>query len=169
MTERGDRVRVTSRTGSARRFLGDLMKFTELKFRHQTRRIDFWSSQTRGELAPYVSPPCVETFNSKVIKKDFLPEQTSRYVFSNFEIPIFFIWSVVMNIICLFRTWLYSCIWLCYNFLLIIYSKKIIFESRNSNFKTINIKIVNAHESVTIQKSDLYEEIKPELFQAVAM
>ena len=87
MTERGDRVRVRSRTGSVWRFVGDLKKVRELSARHQTRRSDFWSSQTRGELAPYggalelgakwirqhskicVSPPYVETFNSKLIKR----------------------------------------------------------------------------------------------------
>ena len=86
MTERGDSVQVTSRTGSARRFVGDLKKVRELNTRRQTRRLDFWSSQTQGELAPYggcsrwgpnewdsiedcVSPPYVETFNSKLIKK----------------------------------------------------------------------------------------------------
>ena len=47
-----DGVRVTSRTGSARRFVGDLKKVRELSTRRQTRRIDFWSSQARGELAP---------------------------------------------------------------------------------------------------------------------
>ena len=33
--------------------------------------------------------------------------QTSRDVFSNFEIPMFFICFIVMNIICLFHTWQY--------------------------------------------------------------
>ena len=33
-------------------------------------------------------------------------------MFSNFEIPMFFICYIVMNIICLFRTWPYSCLWL---------------------------------------------------------
>ena len=32
---------------------GDLNKVRESKIRGQTRRIDFWSSQARGELAPY--------------------------------------------------------------------------------------------------------------------
>ena len=43
-------------------------------------------------------------FNSKLIKR-FRTWTRSRYVFSNFEIPMFFICSIVMNIICLFRTW----------------------------------------------------------------
>ena len=34
-------------------------------------------------------------------------------MFSNSEIPMFFICSIVMNITCLFRTWPYSCIWQC--------------------------------------------------------
>ena len=49
----GDWVRVTSRTGSAWRFVGDLKKVRELSTRRQTRRIDFRSSQTRSKLAPY--------------------------------------------------------------------------------------------------------------------
>ena len=70
--------------------------------RRQTRRIDFWSSQVRGERAPYggrtrlgpnewdgiencVSPPYVETVNSKLIKR-FRTWTRSRYVFPNFEI-----------------------------------------------------------------------------------
>ena len=97
MTERGDRVRVTSRTGSALRFVGDLKNVRELNTRRQTRKIDFWSSQTRGELAPYggrsrwglneydskedcVSPPYVETFNSELIKR-YRIQTRSRYVF----------------------------------------------------------------------------------------
>ena len=51
-----------------------------------------------------VSPPYVETFNSKLIKR-FCTWTRGRYAFSNSEIPMF--------IICLFRTWPYSCIWLC--------------------------------------------------------
>ena len=38
---RGYRVRVTSRTGSARRILVDLKKSVELKTEHRTRRVDF--------------------------------------------------------------------------------------------------------------------------------
>ena len=49
----GDGVRVTSRTWSVQRFVENWKKVVELKIRRQTRRIDFWSSQTRGELAPY--------------------------------------------------------------------------------------------------------------------
>ena len=52
-TKRGDRVRVTSRTGRALGFVENWKKVRELSTRRQTRRIDFWSSQTRGELAPY--------------------------------------------------------------------------------------------------------------------
>ena len=46
MTERGDRVRVTSRPGSAWRFVGDLKKVRELN----TRR---GGSTFGDELAPY--------------------------------------------------------------------------------------------------------------------
>ena len=58
----------------------------------------------------HVSLPYVETFNSKLIIL------RSRYVFSNFEIHMFFICSIVINIRCPFHpfhTWPYSCIWLC--------------------------------------------------------
>ena len=92
----------------------NLKKVRESSTRRQTRRIDFWSSQTQGKLAPYegrtwwrpndsiedcVSPPYVETFNSKLIKR-FRTWTRSRYVFSNSEIPMFFICTIVMNIIC---------------------------------------------------------------------
>ena len=110
----------------------------ESSTRHQTRRIDFWSSQARDELAPYegrtrwgpnesdsiedcVSPPYVETFNSKLIKR-FRTRTRSRYVFSNSEIPMFFICSIVINIRCPFHpfcTWPYSCIWLWNSFSLL--------------------------------------------------
>ena len=119
----------------------NLKKVRELSTRRQMRRFDFWSLQTRGELAPYgarwgetnlcalwgplemgikwiedcVSPPCVKTFNSKLIKR-FCTWTRSCYMFSNFEIPMFFIYSIVINIrypFHPFRTWPYSCIWLC--------------------------------------------------------
>ena len=86
MTERGDRVRVMSRTGSALRFVGDLKKVRELKTRRRTSRFDFWGSLRRDEFAcrgcrTRMGPdeeasikrlclsPCVETFNSQVIKR----------------------------------------------------------------------------------------------------
>ena len=43
--------------------------------------------------------PYVETFNSKLIKR-FRTWTRSRYVFSNFEIPMFFICSIVMEHFC---------------------------------------------------------------------
>ena len=108
----------------------NLKEVRELRMRRQTRRIDFWSSRAWGEPAPYggrtrrgpneqdniedcVSPPYVETFNSKV--KRFRTWTRSRSVFSNSEIPMFFICSIVINIRCPFHpfcTWPYSCIWL---------------------------------------------------------
>ena len=110
--ETGDGVRVTSRTGSVQRFMENWKNVRELNTRRQTKRFDFCSSQTRGELAPYggrsrwgpneydiiedcVSPPYVETFNTKLIKR-FRTWTRSRYVFSNFEIPMFFICSIVL-------------------------------------------------------------------------
>ena len=67
-----------------------------------------FAAQDRGQMnkRDCVSPSNVETFNSKLIKR-FRTKTRSRYVFSNFEIPMFFICTIVMNIICLFRTWLY--------------------------------------------------------------
>ena len=38
-----------------------------------------------------ISLPYVETFNSKVIK-GFVPEQRSRKCFTNFEIPMFYVY-----------------------------------------------------------------------------
>ena len=55
-----------------------------------------------------VSPPYVETFNSKLIKR-FRTWTRSSYVFLRF---LFFIYSI-----CLFCTWPYSCIWLRNNLL----------------------------------------------------
>ena len=71
-----------------------------------------YGGQMNDSIEDCVSPPYVETFNSKLIKR-FRIWTRSRYVFSNFEIPMFFIWSSVMNIVCPFRTCPYSCIWLC--------------------------------------------------------
>ena len=51
MTERGDRVRVTSRTGSAQRFVKNLKKVRELITRRQKRMFDFWGSLRRDEFA----------------------------------------------------------------------------------------------------------------------
>ena len=97
-------------------------KLESWKTRRRTRRFDFWGSLRRDEFArrgirtrsgakwirrhsEIVSlSPYVETFNSKLIKR-FHTWTRSPYVFSNFEIPMFFICSIVMNIICLFRTW----------------------------------------------------------------
>ena len=39
--KRGYRVRVTSRTGSARKILGDFEKVNRVDTRHPTRRVDF--------------------------------------------------------------------------------------------------------------------------------
>ena len=99
--ETGDGARVTERTGSAQRFVENWKKVRKLSTRRQTRRFDFWGSQTRGEFAPYggrsrwwpnesdsiedcVSPHYVETFNSKLIKR-FRTRTRSRYVLRVFE------------------------------------------------------------------------------------
>ena len=114
----------------------------ELGTRRQTRRIDFWSTQTRGELTPYGGRSrrgplkigakwirqhrrlCLSSLrrNSKLIKR-FRNWTRDRYVFSNSEIPLFIIWSIVMNIIFPFRTWPYSCIWLRNNIPLTLFER----------------------------------------------
>ena len=97
----------------------------ESGFGHQTRRIDFgarrreanlrpmggrssWGPNEKDSIEDCVSPPYVETFNSKLIKR-FRTWTRSSYVLLRF---LFFIYSIVMNITCLFCTWPYSCIWL---------------------------------------------------------
>ena len=113
--KRGYRVRMMSRTGSARRILGIWRKLEELRL--DTGR-DGWLSLVRGglgqlshemgggrwkgrnrkivPLSPYVEKP----LNSKVIKS-FVPELGSRKCFSCFEIPMFCV--TYMNIECPFR------------------------------------------------------------------
>ena len=51
--KRGERVRVTSRTGSTRRIWGILKKSVELRTRHRTRRVDFRGSNRLDEFARY--------------------------------------------------------------------------------------------------------------------
>ena len=72
---------MTSRTGSAQRFLGELKESLRVETRRLTRRFDFWGSLRRDEFARtreepdeeanikrlFLSP-YVETFNSTVIK-----------------------------------------------------------------------------------------------------
>ena len=97
--KRGYRVRVTSRTGSAWRFLGDFEKVRELS---PVSEEDGWLSLARGGLGQvshemgggrwksqnrknvYLSPYVEEPLNSKVIES-FVPEQRSRYVIFEFR------------------------------------------------------------------------------------
>ena len=82
--ETGDKVQVTSHTGSTRRTLGISKKVKELKNRRRTRRFDFWGSLRRDEFARHgcrtrkgpdeeagikwlCLSPYVETFNSKIL------------------------------------------------------------------------------------------------------
>ena len=103
--KRGYRVRVTSRTGSARRILGILKKSVSrvetwtpnekgwLSLRQVLHEMGSrWKSQNRKKvyLAPYVEEP----LNSKVIKS-FVPELRSRKCFSCFEIPMFYIYIYI--------------------------------------------------------------------------
>ena len=106
--KRGYRVRMTSRTGSARRIWGIWRKLVELRL--DTGR-DGWLSLARGGLGqvshkmgvgadekagiermcislPYVEEP----LNSKVIKS-LVPEERSRKCFSCFEIPMFYLYG----------------------------------------------------------------------------
>ena len=122
---RRNRVRVTSRTGSARRFMwefeerqswvqdakregsifGALRREANLLPMEAARdeACSRWGPNEQDSIEDCVSPPYFETFNSKFIKR-FCTWTRSRYAFSNFEIPVFFIYSIVMNIICPFPT-----------------------------------------------------------------
>ena len=98
-------------------------QLVELRTRHQTSKVDFRGSQTPDEFARYgcrtrwgadgkaiierlcISLPCVETFNSKVIK-GFVPELRSRYVFFVFR-DSYVLCIYVLNILCTFHTYPY--------------------------------------------------------------
>ena len=106
--KRGYRVRVTSRTGSARRILGILKKSVELS---PASGEDGWLSLARGVLGQmshemvggggrwksqnrknvYLSPYVEEPLNLKVIKS-FVPELRSRKCFSSFGISMFYVY-----------------------------------------------------------------------------
>ena len=118
MTERSDRVRMTSCTRSARRFVGDLKKVVELRQDTGRRRSTFgarWGETNlraigaardeEGSIKRLCLSPYVKTFNSKVIKR-FCTWTRSRYMFSNFEFSMFFMCSTlciyVMNVPCTF-------------------------------------------------------------------
>ena len=118
---------MTSRTGNARRIWGDFEKVSELRwdlsrgktvgFRllAEARPVAFvagatrvgedrWKSQNRKivPLSPYVEKP----LNSKVIKS-FVPEQRSRKCFSNFEIPMFYLYETLYVYFTHSRIWLW--------------------------------------------------------------
>ena len=116
-------MRMTSRTGSARRICGDFEKVSELRTGHRTRRLAFVSSWGLG-LVPHVLggtdekarierfclSPVEKPLNSKIIKS-FVPEQRSRYVFSNFEIPMFYLYGHSIYVSHIVISWLwYNCI-----------------------------------------------------------
>ena len=84
-----------------------------LRTRHRTRRVDFRGSLRPDEFARYghrtrwggrwksqngknvyLSPYVEKTFNSKVIKKSFVPELRSRKCFSCFGIPMFYVYML---------------------------------------------------------------------------
>ena len=91
--KRGYRVRMTSRTGIARRILGIWRKLVELRglgqVSHEMGGGGRWKGRNRKivPLSPYVEKP----LNSKVIKS-FVPEQRSRKCLSCFEIPMFYVY-----------------------------------------------------------------------------
>ena len=109
---------MTSRTGSARRILGDFEKVSwwswvlpqkktagfrllkEALGRCQTIWGGVWKSQNRKivPLSPYVEKP----LNSKVIKS-FVPELRSCYMFLYFEIPMFNVIYIYIYMLCPFR------------------------------------------------------------------
>ena len=118
---------MTSCTGSARgRFWGIRKMSVELSLCHlkkkgdfhllaEARSVGFVAGATRDEegadekariericISPYVEEP----LNSKVIKS-FVPELRSRKCFSCFEIPMFYVIYIYMNIICPFHTYPY--------------------------------------------------------------
>ena len=123
--KRGYRMRVTSRTGSARRIWGILKKSVELSSasgedgwlslarRSQARGLGQvshemggcrWKSQNRKNV--YLSPYVEEPLNSKVIKS-FVPGLRSRQCFSCFEIPMFYVYIYIYiytNIMNVLRT-----------------------------------------------------------------
>ena len=88
----------------------------------------------------------VETFNSKLMKR-FRTWTRSSYVFLRF---LFFIYSIVMNITCLFRTWPYSCIWL---------------RNKDNCSKVLNI---NTHQGLyNLNRLPFRFKVTPSLFQQV--
>ena len=117
-------MRVTSRTGSTRKFVWEFgenksrvldakREWSILELAGARRTCARWGPLELGakwirQHRRCVSPPYVETFNSKLIKR-FRTWTRSSYVFLRF---LFFIYSIVMNITCLFCTWPYSYIWL---------------------------------------------------------
>ena len=118
--KRSYRVRVKSRTGSARMILGIWIKLVELRL--DTKR-DGWLSLARGglgqvshemggggrwksqnrEIVP-LSPCIEEPLNSKVIS--FVPELRSRYLFFEFR-DSYVLCYVYINIPCTFRIFMY--------------------------------------------------------------
>ena len=119
--KRGYGVRATSHTGRARRIWGDFEKVSLLRTGHRTRRFTFACSRRPLWRVPHVSgggveektqnrkivpfPPCVEAFNSKVIK-GFVAELRSRYVFFEFR-DSYVLCIYVMNVPCTFRIFMY--------------------------------------------------------------
>ena len=115
--KRGYWVWVTSRTGRAWRVLGDFEKVSELRL--DTGRVemrpasekDGWLSLARGNLcggyhtcwgrgrwkSQYRKIVPLSPLNSTVIKR-FVPEQRSRKCFSNFEIPMFYLYGHSMYV-----------------------------------------------------------------------
>ena len=97
---------------------------SEMSIRRQTRRINFWSSQTWGEVVPYgagllkLEAKWIRqhrrlrlSFLHRNLKLEFNKKVSYLNKKSCFRIPRF-LCSIVMNIICPFRTWPYSSIWL---------------------------------------------------------
>ena len=124
MKKRGYRVRMTSRTGSARSILGIWRKLVELRpaseedgwlslAQRPLWRVPYemarwgWADEKSQDrkivpLSPYVEKP----LNSKVIKS-FVPEQRSRKCFSCFEIPMFYLYEHSMYVSHIAISWLW--------------------------------------------------------------
>ena len=111
---RRNRARVTSLTGSARRFVWEFEESQSRVLDAKRRGSTFGARRREANLRPMVdrsrwgpnelvsiedcvSPPYVETFNSMSIKR-FRTWTRSRYVFSNSEIPMFYRYEHYMSI-----------------------------------------------------------------------
>ena len=152
--KRGYRVRVTSRTGSARRILKKSVELSpaseedgSLARRSQANGLcgrchtcwgggGRWKSRNRKNV--YLTPYVKEPLNSKVIKS-FVPEQRSRKCFSCFEIPMFYVY-IYIYIYEHFMSISYIHIWLWYICSSLLEDKFLIAHWQKKNWSHIHTK-----------------------------